>query len=132
MLRSIPDKLGGVLCMGLSLIVLFLLPFLQLNSNSAPRFDDLYTVFCAYFFADFIFLGWLGSQPVEDICIIAGQLATLYYFLFLLLIIPFVGNLNYLLQSVNFEQDNEELTYDDALEYLLDEEFNENEEVYTL
>jgi len=57
MLRSIPDKLGGVLCMGLSLIVLFFLPFLNLNVSSSIRFDKLYLILCICFFINFLLLG---------------------------------------------------------------------------
>jgi ubiquinol-cytochrome c reductase cytochrome b/c1 subunit len=123
MLRSIPDKLGGVICMGLSLVVLFVLPFLVLHAITSPKFDTLYSRACTFFILDVIFLGWLGAQPVEDICILAGQIATLYYFGFLLILIPLLGNLNLFLQMVNLEKKSEKLTLSDALDYLINGEF---------
>ena len=57
MLRSIPDKLGGVIVMGLSLVVLFFLPFLVLHAVSAPKCDKIYSSACTLFILDVIFLG---------------------------------------------------------------------------
>jgi ubiquinol-cytochrome c reductase cytochrome b subunit len=41
--------------------------------------------------ADFLVLGWVGQKPVKDIYVLVGQVATVYYFLFFLILIPIIG-----------------------------------------
>lgn len=94
-LRSIPDKLGGVLCMGLAIAVLLTLPFINTSPITSSRFRPLFKIFYWFFIIDVILLGWLGAQPVEDPFILIGQLATLYYFVFLLVILPNLGKLEH-------------------------------------
>ena len=48
-------------------------------------------IFYWFFVADFIILGWIGQKPVKDIYILVGQIATVYYFLFFIFLIPFIG-----------------------------------------
>lgn len=90
-LRSIPDKLGGVLCMGAAIAVLYILPYINfsrvLNSNYRPIFH----VFYWFFIFDVLLLGWLGACPVEAPYIIMGQCATFYYFFFFLVLLPGLG-----------------------------------------
>jgi len=82
MLRSIPHKAAGILAMFFSLLVLFIIPFLN-TSLVKDTSSRLFFKFC-YFavLADFLILGWLGQSPVKDSYIFVGQVATLYYFLF--------------------------------------------------
>jgi len=94
-LRSIPDKLGGVLCMGLAIAFLLTLPFINTSPITSSRFRPLFKLFYWFFIVDVILLGWLGAQPVEDPFILIGQLATLYYFVFLLVILPNLGKLEH-------------------------------------
>ena len=91
MLRSIPDKLGGVLCMGASLVILFALPYLSLNVATPVKYRLVYIFFCGLLMSIFLFLGWVGAQPVEPLYVILGSLSTVYYFLFFLFIIPLLN-----------------------------------------
>jgi len=96
-LRSIPDKLGGVLCMGLAIAVLFILPFINTATIYSSRFRPLFKIFYWFFIIDVILLGWLGAQVVEEPFIIIGQLATTYYFIFLIILLPFLGKIEHTL-----------------------------------
>ena len=81
-LRSIPDKLGGVAAMGGALLVLFLIPFTNTSEIRSTTFRPLFKIFYWLLVADFLILGWIGQKPVKTTFVIAGQLATLYYFIF--------------------------------------------------
>jgi quinol-cytochrome oxidoreductase complex cytochrome b subunit len=81
MLRSIPDKLGGVVCMGAAIVFLYFLPQKAPSSymyHSSHSF--LWKCFVGSFIANFLALGWLGSQSVEPLFVLLGQLTTFYYF----------------------------------------------------
>jgi ubiquinol-cytochrome c reductase cytochrome b subunit len=93
MLRSIPHKVAGILTMAFSLLVLFLLPFLNtsLVKDSSSRMFFRICYFAAI--ADFLVLGWLGQSPVEDWYILVGQIATVYYFVFFIILLPFSGTI---------------------------------------
>jgi len=90
-LRSIPDKLGGVLAMGGSLIVLLLIPFINTSIVRSSNFRPFFNVFYWLFIVDFLLLGWVGQKPVKDSFVLVGQIATVYYFLFFLVLIPLIG-----------------------------------------
>jgi quinol-cytochrome oxidoreductase complex cytochrome b subunit len=104
-LRSIPNKLGGVLCMFGAIIILFFLPNLRNigsfsklitqehiwlfeNEIISPQFSP-YKQFCFWmFFFNTLILGWLGAQPVEYPYIQIGMCATFYYFFHFFFVIP--------------------------------------------
>ena len=90
-LRSIPDKLGGVAAMGGALLVLFLIPFTNTSEVRSTTFRPLFKIFYWLLVADFLILGWIGQKPVKTTFVIAGQLATLYYFIFFIFLIPVIG-----------------------------------------
>ena len=90
-LRSIPDKLLGVVAFGGSLAVWFILPFLHTSNVRSSLFRPLFRVFYWLFILDFIILGWIGGNLAESPYLEIGQLATVYYFLFPLVIIPGLG-----------------------------------------
>ena len=90
-LRSIPDKLGGVAAMGGALIILFFIPFTNTSEIRSTNFRPLFKICFWLLVADFLVLGWVGQKPVNDIYIYVGQIATVYYFLFFLILIPVVG-----------------------------------------
>lgn len=90
-LRSIPDKLGGVAAMGGALIVLFLIPFTNTSEIRSTDFRPIFKIFYWIFVADFLILGWVGQKPVTDAYILTGKIATFYYFLFLIILIPVIG-----------------------------------------
>ena len=63
-LRSIPDKLGGVVAMGGAIVILLFLPFINTRSRSST-FRPLYRKLFWFLFADFLLLGWVGQEIVE-------------------------------------------------------------------
>ncbi len=90
-LRSIPDKLGGVIAMFMAIILLAFLPWLDLSKVRSTNYRPVYKVFFWLFVADAVILGFIGSQPPEGGYVLAGQLLTAYYFIHLLVIIPLLG-----------------------------------------
>lgn len=98
-LRSIPNKLGGVVALASSLLILFLLPFLHQSYLRGLTFRPLSKLLFWFFIADFLLLTWIGGQPVEDPYILVGQIASVFYFSYFLLLFPFISRLeNKLLQ----------------------------------
>jgi len=87
-LRSIPNKLGGVVAMAGSLIVFFFIPFLNTSKLRSTTFRPLFKVVYWLLVADFLILGWIGQQPVKDTYVFVGQLATVFYFTFFFNISP--------------------------------------------
>jgi ubiquinol-cytochrome c reductase cytochrome b subunit len=102
-LRSIPDKLGGVLAMFSSLIVLFFIPFTNTSEIKSTNFRPLFKIFYWLTVTNFLLLGWIGQKPVTDIYIMVGQLATTYYFLFFLFLIPILGIVENILSNYSFK-----------------------------
>lgn len=90
-LRSIPDKLGGVAAMGGAIVILLLVPFINTSEIRSPEFRPIYSVFFWILVADFCILGWIGQKPVEDPYVLVGALATIFYFLFFLVLMPLIG-----------------------------------------
>ncbi len=90
-LRSIPDKLGGVLTMFSSIFVLFLLPWLDCSKVRSAKFRPIYKQVFWIFLADCILLGWVGAHRPEGPVLLIGRLATAYYFFHLLILMPLLG-----------------------------------------
>ena len=84
----INSKLGGVLVMLASILILFLLPWLDRSKVRSMRYRPLAKWFLFLFILDTVFLGWLGAQLAEQPYILFSQLATLYYFAYFLVILP--------------------------------------------
>jgi len=100
-LRSIPDKLGGVAGMGGALLILFLIPFTNTSEVRSTTFRPLFKIFYWLIVADFLVLGWIGQKPVKDIYVLVGQIATVFYFFFFLVLIPVIGILEGMLARHN-------------------------------
>lgn len=81
-LRSIPNKLGGVLALFAALLILFILPLTSTNNKSGIIFYPLRQIIFWILTASWIILTWIGGRPVEDPFIIIGQLFTVIYFMF--------------------------------------------------
>jgi len=92
-LRSIPNKLGGVAAIGLVFVSLLVLPFINTSEIRSSNFRPIFRKFFWLIVADCLILGWIGCQPVEDPFIIIGQLASVFFFVYFLIIIPFLGKL---------------------------------------
>tara|TARA_E500000178_G_scaffold249981_1_gene246586 strand:- start:3009 stop:4136 length:1128 start_codon:yes stop_codon:yes gene_type:complete len=90
-LRAIPDKLGGVIAMFSAIFVLFLLPWLDTSKVRSATFRPIYKILFWIFLIDAIVLGWVGSKPAEGVYIIISRIATFYYFLHFLILLPLLG-----------------------------------------
>nr|YP_010586652.1 cytochrome b [Wormaldia unispina]UZZ44466.1 cytochrome b [Wormaldia unispina] len=84
-LRSIPNKLGGVCALGMSICILFILPFTFYKSIQGNQFFYLNKMLFWYFLVIFILLTWIGTQPVEPPYIMIGQIMSILYFLYYLI-----------------------------------------------
>ncbi|WP_187326812.1 cytochrome b N-terminal domain-containing protein [Martelella lutilitoris] len=87
----IDSKLGGVLVMFGSIIILFFLPWLDTSKVRSAAYRPWFKLFFWLFVANAVMLGWLGSQPAEGTFVVMSQLGTLYYFGFFLVIMPVLG-----------------------------------------
>ena len=100
-LRSIPDKLGGVVAMISAILVLLLIPFINFSSIRSSEFRPLYSLAYWFFISIFFILGWIGQEPVESPYIEVGMAATFLYFFFFLVAFPVIGFLEFLLLKFN-------------------------------
>nr|AAZ92442.1 cytochrome b [Lepilemur ruficaudatus]AAZ92446.1 cytochrome b [Lepilemur ruficaudatus]ABB80447.1 cytochrome b [Lepilemur ruficaudatus] len=87
-LRSIPNKLGGVVALILSILILVIIPFLQPNKQQTMVFRPLSQFLFWILVADLVTLTWIGGQPVENPFISIGQMASILYFSLMALIMP--------------------------------------------
>nr|AXS66327.1 cytochrome b [Staphylinoidea sp. 3 KM-2017] len=78
-LRSIPNKLGGVIALVMSIAILFFLPLTKKNMLS-NQFYPMNKVLFWMLFASIVLLTWIGARPVEDPYILIGQILTILYF----------------------------------------------------
>ena len=90
-LRSVPDKLTGVILMFSSIAVLFVLPWLDTSPVRSARFRPMYKKLLLVFVATFLLLGYAGQMPAEGIWVVIGRVATAYYFLHFLVLLPLLG-----------------------------------------
>ena len=92
-LRSIPNKIGGVIAMFSSLLILLLIPFINSSEIRSSAFRPIFKICYWLLIISFILLGWIGQMPVEYPFTEIGIIAMIYYFFFFLIIIPFLGYL---------------------------------------
>nr|YP_010022384.1 cytochrome b [Teratoscincus roborowskii]QOL12740.1 cytochrome b [Teratoscincus roborowskii] len=92
-LRSIPNKLGGVLALFLSILILAIIPMLHNAKQQGTAFRPLAQTLFWLFIANIIILTWIGGQPVEPPFIAIGQAASVMYFLLPLITLPLINKL---------------------------------------
>lgn len=90
-LRSIPNKLGGVIALIISIAILIILPFFHLTKIRGIQFYPINKIIFWLIVTIIIILTWIGAQPVEDPYVITGQLLTIMYFSYYI-IFPFITN----------------------------------------
>jgi ubiquinol-cytochrome c reductase cytochrome b/c1 subunit len=90
-LRSVPHKTGGIVVTLAAIAVLFLLPWLDTSPVRSARFRPLYKLFYWLLVAAVIALGVVGAKPVEGQWVAIGQIATVYYFVHFLVVLPLLG-----------------------------------------
>ena len=90
-LRSIPDKLMGVVAMFGSIVVLAALPWLDRSPVRSANYRPIYRKVFWLLVVDVLVLGYIGAMPAEGIYVIIGRFATVYYFLHFLVILPMLG-----------------------------------------
>lgn len=90
-LRSIPNKLGGVIALVMSILVLFIVPLVHFSKQKACSFRPLSQVVFWLVVGKFCILTWIGRQPVEDPYIFLGQLASIFYFFSFVVLMPLRG-----------------------------------------
>nr|YP_010117875.1 apocytochrome b [Phytophthora castaneae]QPN53847.1 apocytochrome b [Phytophthora castaneae] len=90
-LRSIPNKIGGVIAMFGSLVILLTIPFTNSSEIRSTAFRPIFKVCYWLLVVAFLLLGWVGQCPVEYPYTEIGIISMIYYFAFFIIIIPFLG-----------------------------------------
>ena len=117
-LRSIPNKLLGVISMFVAILILLALPFSDTSNIKGNSYKPLYTLAFWLFVLNFLVLMWLGSCHVEPPFIIAGQVATAYYFAHFLVIIPMFGIVHNVLSIIGISwKDSSTVRYETGHKY---------------
>ncbi|ABD45567.1 cytochrome b [Ehrlichia chaffeensis str. Heartland] len=91
MLRSIPNKLLGVVTMIGSIAVWFLLPVLDKCKVKSGSHRPIFRIFYLFFVVNFCFLAWLGGQEVREPFVTLSRLSTLYYFSYFFIVLPILS-----------------------------------------
>ena len=90
-LRSVPDKLLGVIAMFASIFVLVILPWLDTSKIRSAVFRPMYRQFYWILIIDVFLLGYMGAMPAEGTYLLIARVATSYYFIHFLIILPILG-----------------------------------------
>jgi len=92
-LRSIPNKLAGVIAMFSAIVVLAFLPWLDSARTRSSKYRPLAKQFFWMFVVVCVLLGYLGAQPPEGIYVIAGRVLTVCYFAYFLVLLPLLSRI---------------------------------------
>jgi ubiquinol-cytochrome c reductase cytochrome b subunit len=102
-LRSIPNKLLGVIAMFSALLILLVMPYTDFNRNRGIQFRPLSKIAFWFFVANFLILMQLGAKHVESPFIEFGQISTLLYFAYFLVILPLISLIENTLTNLNLD-----------------------------
>jgi len=92
-LRTIPDKLGGVVLMVFAIVILLFLPILDSSFIRSCYFKPFHLFLFWFFVSDCLMLGWVGQEVVETPFIELSMIITPLYFIYFLILLPFFSNL---------------------------------------
>src|SRR4051794_1871830 len=92
-LRSIPNKLAGVVAMFGAIVILVFLPWLDSAKTKSSKYRPLAKQFFWIFVVVCVLLGYLGAQPPEGIYVIAGRILTVMYFAYFLVLLPLLSKI---------------------------------------
>lgn len=104
-LRSIPDKLGGVVSMFGAILALLLLPIHGESPIRSTAFRPVYRFFFWLFILDVLLLGWVGANPVATPYLELGQICSSFYFFYLIFLIPLLAKIETNYWSTAFDSD---------------------------
>ena len=90
-LRAVPSKLGGVVLMFGSILLMLFLPWLDTSRVRSARYRPIFKWLLVLFFISFLALGYLGAKPPEGAYVFWSRVFTAYYFIFFLVLMPIVG-----------------------------------------
>ena len=89
--------------MGAAILILLVIPFINSSPVRNTTYRPIFKFFFWLFIADYIILTWVGQMPVRPAFIFTGQVATVYYFVFFIIIVPLLGGVDKKLwASINF------------------------------
>lgn len=92
-LRSIPNKAAGVVCILLAFAALIAMPFISTMHVGSPKFRVLSERLFFFFVADIMLLTWVGQTEIADTTIFVGQVCTVFLFFYLVVVYPFLSSL---------------------------------------
>ena len=90
-LRSVPDKLMGVIAMFSAILILAALPWLDTSKVRSSMVRPLYKQFYWILVLDVLVLGYVGAMPAEGLYLLVARVATAYYFIHFLIVLPVLG-----------------------------------------
>lgn len=105
-LRSIPNKLLGVIAMFASLLILLIMPIVDTSRIRGNQFRPLMKFFFWVFVANFFILMWIGSQHPNSPFVEVGQVATALYFAWFVIFVPVTGVIENTLMDLALENPN--------------------------
>jgi len=99
-LRSIPDKLGGVIAMFGAILIILMLPIIDKSRIRSNAFKPISKFFFWLFIVNFFLLGWIGGNHAEEPFITIGQICTIFYFAYFIIIIPVLSKIENILMDL--------------------------------